>query len=48
MFELVLVVVFGILAYRGTTLKEDEFSVIPKKISDKMGQLWDIAHQGMR
>lgn len=48
MFELALVVGFGILAYRGATLQEDEFSVIPRKISDKMGQLWDIAHQGMR
>lgn len=48
MLELALVVGFGILAYRGATLREDEFSAIPRKISDKMGQLWDIAHQGMR
>lgn len=48
MLELALVVGFGILAYRGATLQEDEFSAIPRKISDKLGQLWDIAHQGMR
>jgi hypothetical protein len=48
MLELALVVGFGFLAYRATELKEDEFSAIPRKISDKMGQLWDIAHQGMR
>lgn len=48
MFELALVFGFGILAYRSTTIKEDEFSALPRKISDKMGKLWDIAHQGMR
>lgn len=48
MFDLFLVIGFGIVAYRATNLKEDEFSAIPRKISDKMGQLWDIAHQGMR
>lgn len=48
MLELALVVGFGIMAYRGTNLRDDEFSEIPRKISDKMGQLWDIAHQGMR
>lgn len=48
MLELALVVGFGIFAYRNATLREDEFSVLPKKIGDKMGQLWDIAHQGMR
>src|SRR5689334_23570435 len=48
MLELALILRFEVLAYIATTLKEDEFSAIPRKISDKMGQLWDIAHQGMR
>lgn len=48
MFELALVVGFGVLALRSTNLRDDELSVLPRKISDKMGQLWDIAHQGMR
>jgi tetratricopeptide (TPR) repeat protein len=48
MLELVFVVGFGLLTFRSTNLKQDEFDLIPRKISDKMGQLWDIAHQGMR
>lgn len=48
MYELVLLLGFGILAYRGTKLREEELSPLPRKISDKMGRLWDIAHQGMR
>ncbi len=48
MYELALVVGFGILAIRGTVVREDELSDFPRKISDKVGKLWDIAHQGMR
>jgi tetratricopeptide (TPR) repeat protein len=48
MFELLLVIGFGIIAFRATDLKEEELGDIPRKISDKMGRLWDIAHQGMR
>lgn len=48
MYELFVVAVFGVLAYRGTKLHEAELSPFPRKISDKLGKLWDIAHQGMR
>ncbi len=48
MFELAIVVGFGILAYRATDVSRDEISDIPQKVGDKMGKLWDIAHQGMR
>lgn len=48
MYELLLVAVFGILAFRAGRIRDEELSVIPRKISDKMGKLWDIAHQGMR
>lgn len=48
MFELALVVGFGVLAFRSANLRDDELTMLPRKISDKMGQLWDIAHQGMR
>lgn len=48
MYELALLVGFGILALRGTRLRDEEFSPVPRKISDKLGRLWDIAHQGMR
>src|SRR5687767_3370059 len=48
MLELAIVVGFGILAYRSLNVDEDELTGLPRKISDRMGKLWDIAHQGMR
>ena len=48
MFELLIVVVFGILALRNTTVHDDEFANVSRKVGEKMGKLWDIAHQGMR
>src|SRR3989338_9539114 len=47
MFELALVAGFGFLAFSATNIKPDE-NDIPRKVGDKMGKLWDIAHQGMR
>lgn len=48
MYELLLLVGFGALAYRNTRVFDEDPLAIPRKISDKMGRLWDIAHQGMR
>ncbi len=48
MYELALLLGFGILALRSTNLREEDLSPLPRKISDKLGRLWDIAHQGMR
>lgn len=48
MLELALVVGLGIVALRSADLREEELSPLPRKISDKLGSLWDIAHQGMR
>jgi tetratricopeptide (TPR) repeat protein len=48
MFELVLVMGFGYVAFRHANRDYDEFGSIPRRISDKLGRLWDIAHQGMR
>lgn len=48
MYELILLVAFGFLAFRAAQVRDDELSAIPHKISDKIGRLWDIAHQGMR
>lgn len=48
MLELALVVGFGVMVLRNIKLREEELSDIPRKLGDKMGQLWDIAHQGMR
>lgn len=39
---------FGALVLRNTKHRDDELSPIPRKLSDKLGKLWDIAHQGMR
>lgn len=48
MFELAIVAAFGLLAFRNTRVHEDEFADASRKISGKIGKLWDIAHQGMR
>lgn len=48
MLALVLVFGFGVLAYRSATIRDEDLSPLPRKLSDKLGQLWTIAHQGMR
>lgn len=48
MLELAVVMGFGVLAFRAARPREEELSDIPRRISDKLGRLWDIAHQGMR
>lgn len=48
MLELILVLVFGFIALRGSSADDEDISALPRKISDKVGKLWDIAHQGMR
>jgi tetratricopeptide (TPR) repeat protein len=48
MFELTIVALFGWLGYRNSRLKGDEFSDVSRKVGDRLGKLWDIAHQGMR
>lgn len=39
---------FGILALRNIAVRDEELTMLPRRISDKLGKLWDIAHQGMR
>ncbi len=48
MYELALVIGFGVLAFHSARPREEDENDIPRRISDKMGRLWDIAHQGMR
>lgn len=48
MYELALLAIFGFLVIRNTVIRDEELSPIPRKLSDKLGKLWDIAHQGMR
>lgn len=48
MFELLILVGFGLLAYVNTAVHDDEFAGVSRKVGDRLGKLWDIAHQGMR
>ncbi len=48
MYELALVAAFGILTFRNAKVRDEDLSAVPRKISDRLGKLWDIAHQGMR
>jgi len=36
------------LVFRSARVRDEELGDFPRRISDKMGKLWDIAHQGMR
>jgi tetratricopeptide (TPR) repeat protein len=48
MVELLIIAAFGILAIYSTRIHDDEFAASSRKVSDRLGKLWDIAHQGMR
>lgn len=48
MVELAVIAGFGLLAYRNLRIHNDEFADVSRKVGDKLGKLWDIAHQGMR
>lgn len=48
MLELAVVAGFGVLAYRNLKVHDDDFADVSRKVGDRLGKLWDIAHQGMR
>jgi superkiller protein 3 len=48
MYELAIILIFGVLAYRNAEVHEDEFANMSRKMGERLGKLWDIAHQGMR
>jgi tetratricopeptide (TPR) repeat protein len=48
MLELGIVAAFGLLAFHNTKTHDDELVTASRKIGDRLGKLWDIAHQGMR
>lgn len=48
MLELGLVLGFGMLALQNVKPRNEENPIIPQLIGDRLGKLWDIAHQGMR
>jgi tetratricopeptide (TPR) repeat protein len=48
MNALILLLFFGLIAVATGKQKDVELSPIPRKMSDKMSKLWEIAHQGMK
>jgi tetratricopeptide (TPR) repeat protein len=48
MLELSIVAAFGWLSYYYSRLRDDEFAEVSRKVGDRLGKLWDIAHTGMR
>jgi tetratricopeptide (TPR) repeat protein len=48
MFEIAIVAGFGLLTYQHAKLQGDELGNVSRKVGDRLGKLWDIAHQGMR
>src|SRR3979411_625078 len=48
MYELLIVALFALLGIASTRLHADEFNEVSRKVGDRMGKLWDSAHQGMR
>lgn len=48
MFELLIVAAFGFLAFHYAMVRDDEPSGVTRRVGDRIGKLWDIAHQSMR
>jgi tetratricopeptide (TPR) repeat protein len=48
MYELILIAGFAFLAYQNTVIHDDTVANVSRKVGDRLGKLWDIAHQGMR
>jgi tetratricopeptide (TPR) repeat protein len=48
MYALLIIIAFGVLAYYNVKVRDDEFANMSRKMGDRLGKLWDIAHQGMR
>ena len=48
MLDLVLIAAFALLVYWNAQVHDDEFAAISRNVGNRLGRLWDIAHQGMR
>lgn len=48
MYELLIVVAFALLAYHHGQIHNEELTNVSRRVGDRLGKLWDIAHQGMR
>jgi tetratricopeptide (TPR) repeat protein len=42
------VAAFGWLSFYYSRLRDDEFAEVSRKVGDRLGKLWDVAHKGMR
>ncbi len=48
MLDIIILSIFAGLTIRGLKVGDREPSEIPTKVTDKLGRLWDIAHEGMK
>ncbi|MFZ1484381.1 MAG: tetratricopeptide repeat protein [Candidatus Saccharimonadales bacterium] len=48
MYELLIVATFGLFGIANTKLHDADADDVSRKVGDKIGKLWDVAHQGMR
>lgn len=48
MYGLIIIVGFGFLAFHNAKIHNDEFAKVSRKVGDRLGKLWDIAHYSMR
>jgi tetratricopeptide (TPR) repeat protein len=47
MYSLVLLIIFGLIVFRHGRMAEKDIVIIPKRIGDRLAQLWEIAYHGM-
>lgn len=48
MFSLLVIAGFGWLAFHNAVIRDDELAGVSRKVGDRLGKLWDIAHLSMR
>jgi tetratricopeptide (TPR) repeat protein len=48
MYELFVVSAFGLMGLLHTRKRSEEDTDVTRRVGDRIGKLWDIAHQGMR
>lgn len=48
MYALALLLFFGFLVYRHGRNYEQQLAVVPRRLGDRLGRLWEIAYHGMR
>jgi tetratricopeptide (TPR) repeat protein len=48
MYALVLLCILMAILYRHSLKSEKELAIVPKRVGDRLGRLWEIAYHGMR